>query len=83
MPRVARIGWPGRPHHVTQRGNNHQSVSFVDDDLLRTCCEHSGVGVRGYGLMANHVHVVAVPELEEALAQPFGRTHGTPAGSRW
>ena len=81
MPRVARIVLPGQPHHVTQRGNNRQDVFLVDDDrrvyldLLRVHCERFGVGVLGYGLMANHVHVVAVPEHEEALAQAFGRTH--------
>ena len=89
MPRVARIVLPGQPHHVTQRGNNHQDVSFVDDDhwvyldLLRAHCERSGGGVPGCDLMANHVHVVAVPEREAALAQPFGRTHRTPTASRW
>ena len=31
MPRVARIVLPGQPHHVTQRGNNHQDVFFVVD----------------------------------------------------
>ena len=45
MSRVARIVLPGQPHHVTQRGNNHQDVFFVDDDrrvyldLLRVHCE--------------------------------------------
>ena len=81
MPRVARIVLPGQPHHVTQRGNNHQNVFFADDDrrvyldLLRVHCARFGVGVLGYSLMSNHVHVVAVPEREEALAQAFGRTH--------
>ena len=32
MSRVARIVLPGIPHHVTQRGNNHQDVFFVDDE---------------------------------------------------
>ena len=32
MPRFARAVVPECPHHVTQRGNNHQDVFFVRDD---------------------------------------------------
>ena len=42
MPRSARVVIEGCAHHVTQRGNNHQDVFFVDDDQeplarLRLC----------------------------------------------
>lgn len=69
------------PHHVTQRGNNRQDVFFVDDDrraylrILRLQAEAHGLDVVGYCLMTNHVHVVAVPATEEALAKALGQTH--------
>ena len=81
MPRVARVVIPGCPHHITQRGNNRQDVFFVDDDrrayleFLRERCEAYGVGVLGYCLMANHVHVIAAPNNDDALAKAIGRTH--------
>lgn len=81
MARVARIVVPGACHHVTQRGNNHQDVFFVDDDrrvyleLLHNQAERFGFRVEGYCLMTNHVHVVGVPEQEESLAKTIGRTH--------
>jgi len=34
MPRTARIVVPGVEHHLTQRGNNRQDVSFADGDRL-------------------------------------------------
>ena len=81
MPRVARIVVPSAPHHVTQRGNNHQDVFFVDGDhrvyleLLGERAERYGLAVLGYCLMTNHVHLVVVPSSEEALAKAIGRTH--------
>lgn|GEM_PF-6090097 len=32
IPRTVRIVIPDVPHHVTQRGNNHQAVFFADRD---------------------------------------------------
>jgi putative transposase len=81
MPRVARIVIPGVPHHVTQRGNNKQDVFFVDDDfrvyleLLGQLAELNDVEIRGYCLMTNHVHLIATPPSEHALAATVGRTH--------
>ena len=81
MPRTARIVIPNWPHHVVQRGNNRQDVFFLDDDrhayleLLRDRCAAGGVSILAYCLMTNHVHLVAVPPDEEALAQAIGRTH--------
>ena len=80
MPRVARIVVPGRPHHVTQRGNNRQDVFFVDDDrrvYLRLLGEQAGrfgLSVLGYCLMTNHVHLLAVPREPDSLAKAVGRT---------
>ncbi len=87
MSRLARIVIPGCPHHVTQRGNHHQTVFFTDGDrrvyleILRDHCRSHGVRVLAYCLMTNHVHLVAVPEREESLARTFGRTHNEYA--RW
>ena len=81
MPRVARLVIPNCPHHITQRGNNRQDVFFVDDDrrayleFLRERCETYGVRILGYCLMVNHVHLIVVPDDEDALAKAIGRTH--------
>lgn len=81
MPRLARVVVPGVPHHITQRGNNRQDVFFGDDDrraylaLLRAHAEKYGLGILGYSLMTNHVHLVVVPAAPESLAKGVGRTH--------
>jgi putative transposase len=74
MPRQARIVYPGVAHHVTQCGTNRQKIFYsqrdrkVYLDLLRHNCELSGVRILAYCLMLNHIHLVCVPESEEALA---------------
>ena len=81
MPRAARVVIPGVAHQVTQRGINRQDVFFVDDDrrvylgLLREQADTFGLRVQAYCLMTNHVHLVAVPATEAALAKAVGRTH--------
>jgi putative transposase len=81
MPRRPRIVIPGAPHHVTQRGNNRQPVFLSPDDrrlyleLLGRHAGRCGARVLAYCLMTNHVHLVAVPEQEDSLAEAFGRTH--------
>jgi len=82
MPRQARIIYPGVVHHVTQRGTNRQKIFCsqrdrkVYLDLLRHNSELSGVRILAYCLMLNHIHLVCVPESEEALAVCLRRTHG-------
>jgi putative transposase len=81
MPRLARIVLKDAPHHITQRGNNKQDVFFVDDDrtvyleLLKEQSQRFGLDILGYCLMTNHVHIIAVPRNETALAKAIGRTH--------
>lgn len=81
MPRVARVVIPGCPHHVTQRGNNHQDVFFVDDDrqvyleILAKQAGRFGLSIQGYCLMTNHIHLVATPRTAESLAKAVGQTH--------
>ncbi len=36
MPRVARVVFPGVPHHVTQQGNRREEVFFEEED--RSVC---------------------------------------------
>ena len=47
MARMARLVVPGRPHHITQRGNRRQKVFFRDEDyqtyldLLQEFCKEA------------------------------------------
>ena len=81
MPRAARVVAEGVPHHITQRGNNRQDVFLVDEDrrfyfeTLPQDCRRCGVGVLGYCLMTNHVHLVAVPERADSFARALRRSH--------
>jgi len=81
MPRRPRVIVPGVAHHVTQRGNNRQSVFFNSDDrllylrLLRYHASRNGAHILGYCLMTNHVHLIVTPDRESSLARTFGATH--------
>ena len=81
MPRQARVVAVGVPHHVTQRGNNRQDIFLLDDDrrfyleTLGRWSERCGLTLLGYCLMTNHVHLVAVPQRPDSLAQALGNTH--------
>jgi putative transposase len=87
MPRHPRIVLPGRPHHVTQRGNNGREVFFSDADreiylsLLKGYAADYSVDVLGFCLMTNHVHLIAVPNTGTGLAKALGQTHND--YSRW
>ena len=81
MARIARVVVPGCWHHTTQRGNRRQSVFFEDADYtlyLQLLAHHTrrcAVRVVGYCLMGNHVHLIAIPPAETALAKSLGRAH--------
>ena len=81
MPRLARAIAVGCAHPITQRGNNRQEVFFVDEDrrvylaLLQQQADKYGLEILAYCLMSNHVHLVAIPQAEDALAKAIGRTH--------
>jgi len=81
MPRHARSVFAGVPHHVTQRGNRGEVVFFSDEDraaYLTWLCEYCAkyeVSILAYCLMSNHVHIVAVPETEDALQKVFRPLH--------
>ncbi len=81
MARLARVVAPGVPHHITQRGNRRQQTFFSDNDyrlyldLMAEWCGQCGVEIWAYCLMGNHVHLIAVPESEEALGLAIGEAH--------
>ncbi|AJE02705.1 transposase [Geobacter pickeringii] len=81
MARIARVIAAGIPHHVTQRGNRRMQTFFGDDDyrayisLLSEWCRKCSVAIWAYCLMPNHVHLIAVPESEDALRRGIGEAH--------
>ena len=81
MARIARVIAAGMPHHVTQRGNRRMQTFFSADDyrayiaLLAEWCKKYGVEIWAYCLMPNHVHLIAVPQSENALRLGIGEAH--------
>lgn len=81
MPRTARAVFPGVPHHITQRGNRREDVFFSDADraaYLAWLGDYGAkykVNVLAYCLMTNPIHLVAVPEREDALEKLFRPLH--------
>lgn len=81
MPRIARVIATGYPHHITQRGNNRATVFFDDEDrqtylkLLAGYAEKHHFQIWAYCLMDNHIHLLAVPEVETSLARGIGLTN--------
>lgn len=81
MPRIARICAMGYPYHITQRGNNKQTVFFKDEDrkfYLETLRRYSykwALEILAYCLMTNHVHILAIPKQEKSLARGMGNTN--------
>ncbi len=81
MARAARIVIPGLPHHVVQRGEAGREVFGSDADrlaylqMLGQQARRFGVGILGYCLMRDHVHLVVLPRTKASLALAVGRTH--------
>jgi len=81
MARIARVVVPHYPHHVTQRGSRRQQTFYTDDDYrsyiqtLAQFVRKYGVEIWAYCLMPNHVHLVAVPESQQALSMCLSRAH--------
>ena len=81
MPRIARVSIIDYPHHITQRGNNQETVFFENEDreyylkLLSRYSEQWALDIWAYCLMTNHVHILAVPRKEESLAKGIGSTN--------
>ena len=81
MARISRLVIPGYPHHITQRGVRSMDV-FTDDrdrlsylQFLAEETEKAGVTILAWCLMTNHIHLIAVPERENALARGIGEAH--------
>jgi putative transposase len=78
---MARVVVPHYPHHVTQRGNRRQKTFFSDADyraylkLLAESKDESRIDIWAYCLMPNHIHMVAVPETKDGLANTFRIAH--------
>lgn len=78
MPRIARIFAVNYPHHITQRGNNKETVFFDNEDkefYLKTLVRYShekALEIWAYCLMGNHIHILAVPKKEDSLARGIG-----------
>jgi len=81
MPRISRIVAVDYPHHITQRGVRSMDIfhsdqdrelylQFVKEEALK--CE---IDILAWCLMTNHVHFIAVPHSETALARGFGEAH--------
>jgi putative transposase len=81
MVRMARAVIVGNPYHITHRGNQRRDVFFTDLDRqlyladLAVWAHDCGPRIWAYCLMTNHVHLVAVPMAEDAMARAVGRTH--------
>lgn len=76
MAGIARVVAPGFPHHITQRGDRRQLTFFTIDvyraylDLMAEWSVWYTVEIWAYCLMANQVHIIAVPQDEDALCNP-------------
>lgn len=67
MARLHRIGPPGIPQHVIQRGNNRH-VCFASEQDLAVYADWLGeylrkfsVSLHAWVFMTNHVHLLATP----------------------
>src|SRR5512143_607296 len=79
MSRYARVVAPGFAHNITQRGNCRKQTFFSDRDrrvYLELLAQYAAkYRPRLWGLMSNHVHVIAVPAAPWSLARTLGRAH--------
>jgi putative transposase len=81
MPRQARIVFPGKLHHVTQRGNFRKKIFFDDQDRVvylkyfnETAREYK-TKIYAFCLMDNHVHFVVKPLARDSLGKTFRVAH--------
>jgi len=82
MSRLSRVVAVGVAHHITQRGTDHQAIFLSPGGqdvylaLLQEHAEQQHLRILGYCLMTNHVHLLAIPERPESLANALRNTHG-------
>lgn len=81
MPRLPRAVFANLPHHVTQRGNRREDIFFTDEDReaylswLKEYCKKHQAEILAYSLMANHIHLVAVPAEDDGLQRVLKPLH--------
>jgi len=81
MSRISRVCAVNYPHHITQRGNNKDTVFFDNEDrefYMRTLAKYAhkwSLEIWAYCLMTNHLHILAVPKKVESLARGMGVTN--------
>jgi len=87
MGRLARLVFPGLPHHVTQRGNGRAQTFFDDTDyalyrdLLAASCRAANVEVWSWVLMPNHVHLILMPADADGIRRALAPVHRRYAGA--
>ena len=75
MARLARLSFPGLPHHVIQRGHNGQPIFLRAADyqrmldLLLEYARKCEVAVHAYVLLPDHFHLLLTPQTENGLPQ--------------
>ncbi len=80
MSRSARIAIVDFPHHITQRGNNKNTIFFDDEDyskyltLLEKYKTKYYLDIFSYTLMPNHIHVKAIPKQLDSFSRTFNYT---------
>lgn len=73
MPREIRYVVPKIPHHALQRGNNHQTIFFDNEDWQYFCTnlkkysKEQKVYIGAYCLMSNHLHLLLYPDAKNGL----------------
>ena len=83
MPRTARVIEVGCPHHVTQRGNNRQTIFFDDQDrnvYLDLLCKYSQECmclIHAFCLMENHIHLLVSPQGHSSLSKMMQKMNMT------
>jgi putative transposase len=79
MARLPRLVIPHQPHHIIQQGNDGQLIFRDNEDFaqflvwLRDSARECKVAIHAYVLMPDHVHLLATPATERALAQMMQR----------
>lgn len=81
MARQARIIVPHTPHHITQRGNRGEHIFLQKSDyqtyldILKEQTEQFDIGILGYCLLPNQIHLLLLPKDSQSLSRAIGETH--------
>lgn len=75
MARLPRLVVPNQPHHIIQRGNDHQLVFRETADYLeflvrlREAAKQFKVAIHAYVLMPDHLHLLATPCDQDGMSR--------------